>query len=56
MTLVTSHREVIAAFKARGLFQAIRFRVSLQSIQRKPENNAFENSDTFAGWFCDFLF
>ena len=23
---------------------------------QKCENNAFENSDTFDGWLCDFLF
>ena len=54
--LVTSHRDVIAAFKARRLFLAINFEILCHFYKEKCENNAFENSDTFDDWFCDFLF
>ena len=49
--LVTSYRDVVAAFKA-----SYQFRDSLQFMLRKCENNAFENSDTSDGWLCDFQF
>ena len=29
------------------------FRDSSQFMNRKCENNAFENTDTFDGWLCD---
>ena len=50
--LVTSHRDVIAAFKARRLFLAINLEISCNLC----DNNVFENSDTFHGLVCDFLF
>ena len=56
MTLVTSHREVIAAFKARWLFQAINLEILCNACAENSENTAFENTDTFDGWLCDFLF
>ena len=54
--LVTSHRDVIAAFKARRLFLATNLEILCNFYKEKCENNAFENSDTFDGWFYDFLF
>ena len=54
--LVTSHRDVIAAFKARYLFLAASLEILCNLYTEKCENNAFENSDTFDGWMCDFLF
>ena len=30
--------------------------LSLMRLLFMVMNNAFENSDTFDGWFCDFLF
>ena len=56
MMLVTSHREVIGAFKASWLFQAINLEILRNLCTENPENNAFENTDTFDGWLCDFLF
>ena len=53
---VTSHRDVIDTFKARLLFLAINLEILCIFYKEKCENNAFENSDTFDGWFCDFLF
>ena len=49
-------RDVIAAFKARSLFLAINLEILYNLCTEKCENNAFENSDTFDGWLCDFLF
>ena len=51
--LVTSNRDVIAAFKASGLFLAINLEIICNFYKEKCENNAFENSNTFDGWFCD---
>ena len=56
MTLVTSHREFIATFKARLLFQAINLEILCNLCTEKCENDVFENSDAFDGWLCDFLF
>ena len=58
MTLVTSHREVIVAFKAIRLSQVINLEIlcNLHVCTEKGENYAFENTDTFDGWLCDFLF
>ena len=56
MLLVTSHRDVKAAFKARWPFLAINLEILCNVCTEKSENNAFENSDTFDGWLCDFLF
>ena len=56
MMHVTSHREVIAAFKARRLFQANNLEIFCNLYTEKCENNVFENSDTLDGWLCDFLF
>ena len=53
---VTSHRDVIAAFKARWLFLTIHLEILCNFYKEKCEINAFENSDTFNSWFCDFLF
>ena len=53
ITLVMSHRDVIAAFKARWLFQAIKSEILCNLCTEKCENNAFENSDTLDGWLCD---
>ena len=52
--LVTSQSDVIAAFKARCLFLAINLEILCNLYTEKCENNAFENSDTFDGWLCDF--
>ena len=54
--LVTSNRDVIAAFKVRRLFLAINLEILCNFYKEKCENNAFESSDTFDAWFCDFLF
>ena len=54
--LVTSNCDVIAAFKARWIFLAINLEILCNFYKEKCEINAFENSDTFVGWFCDFLF
>ena len=54
--IVTSHRDVIASFKARWLFLAINLEILCNFYKEKCENNAFEKSDTFDSWFCDFLF
>ena len=54
--LVTSHRDVIAAFMARRLFLAINLEIFCNLYTEKCENNALENSDTFDGLLCDFLF
>ena len=56
MMLVTSHRDVIAAFKAIVLFLAINLEILCNLFKEKCEDSASENSDTFDGWFCDFLF
>ena len=55
MMLVTSYREVIAAFKARWLFQAINLEILCNLCTEICENNALENIDTFDGWLCDFF-
>ena len=55
MTLVTSHHEVIVAFKAWLLLQAINLEILCNLCTEKCENNAYENADTFNGWLCDFL-
>ena len=55
LILVTSHRDVIAAFKVRWLFLGINLEILYNLCTEKCENNAFENSDTFDGWLCDFL-
>ena len=54
--LVTSHRDVIVAFKVRCLFLAINLEILCNLCTEKCDNNAFENSHTFDGWLCDFLF
>ena len=54
--LLASHRDVIAAFKARWLFQTINLEYLCNLRTEKCENNAFENSDIFDGWLCDVLF
>ena len=51
--LVTSHRDVKAAFKARLLFLAITLEILCNLYTEESENNAFENSHTFDGWLCD---
>ena len=53
---VTSYRDVIAAFKARWFFLAINLEILCNFYEEKCEINAFENSETFDSWFCDFLF
>ena len=55
MTLVTSHREVIAAFKARSLFQVTNLEIFCNLCTENLENNAFENT-RHHGRLCDFLF
>ena len=47
MMLVTSHREVIAAFKARSLFQVMILEIFCNICTENLENNAFENTETF---------
>ena len=54
--LVTSNRDVKVAFKARRLFLYINLEILCNFYKEKCENNAFDNSDTFDCWFCDFLF
>ena len=56
MTLVTSHRDVIAAFKAIRLSQIINLEILCNLCTENGEIYAFENTDTFDGWLCDFLF
>ena len=56
MMQVTSSRDVIAAFKAKWLFLAIDLEILCNLLTEKCKNNAFENSDIFDGWLCDFLF
>ena len=55
MMLVTSNRDVIAAFKSKWLFLTIDLEIFCVLFTEKCENNAFEKSDTFNGWLCDFL-
>ena len=55
MMLVTSNCGVIADFKAKWLFLAIDLEILCNLYTEKYENNAFENSDPFDGWLCDFL-
>ena len=54
--IVTLNRDVIAAFKAKWLFPAIDLEILCNLFTEKCDNNAFENSDTFKCWLCDFLF
>ena len=54
--LVTLNRDVIAAFNAKWLFLAIDLEILCNLFTEKCENDDFENSDTFDGWLCDFLF
>ena len=56
MTLVTSNREVIAAFKARSLFQATNLEILCNLCTENCENNAFENTDTFQAGCVTFYF
>ena len=56
MILVTSHRDVMAAFKVRCLFLAINLGILGNLCTERCENNDFETSHTFIGWLCDFLF
>ena len=56
MMLVTSNLDVIAAFKTKWLFLAIYLEILCNLFKEKCKNNAFENSDAFDGWLCDFLF
>ena len=56
LMLVASHGDVIAAFKAKLLFLTISLEILYNLCTEKCENNTFENSDTFNGWLCDFLF
>ena len=49
ITLLTSHRDVIAAFKARRLFQIFIFKVIRNVFTEKCVNNAFEKTETFDG-------
>ena len=56
LMLVTSHHDVIASFKTSLLFLANNLEILCNFYKEKCENNAFENSDTFDSWFCDFLF
>ena len=56
MMQVTSNRDVIAAFKVKWLFLAIDLEIRCNLFTAKCENYAFENSDTFDGWLCEFLF
>ena len=52
----TSYCDVIVAFKAKLLFLAINLEILCNLCTENCENNAFENSDTFDGWLCDFQF
>ena len=54
--LLTSQRDVKAAFKARLLFLAIILEIICNFYTEECENNAFENSHSFDCWLCDFLF
>ena len=56
MTLVTSHHDVLSAFKASLLFQSTNLKILCSLCTEKCENNAFENSNTLGVWLCDFLF
>ena len=56
MMLVTLNCDIIAAFKAKWLFLAFDLEILCNLFTEKCENNAFEISDTFDGWLCDFLF
>ena len=56
MTRVTSQHGVIAAFKARWLFKVINLEILCNLCTENDENDAFENTDTFDDWVCDFLF
>ena len=56
MTLVTSHHDVLSAFKASLLFQSTNLEILSNLCIEKCEKNAFENSNTLDGWLCDFLF
>ena len=56
MMLVKLNRDVKAAFNAKWLFLAIDIEILCNLFTEKCENNAFENSNTFDGWFSDFLF
>ena len=56
MILVTSHRDVMAAFKVRLLFLAIKLEILCNLYTERCVNNDFENSHTSIGWLCDFLF
>ena len=56
MMQVTSNCYVIANFKAKWLFLAIDLEILCNLFSEKCENSAFENSDSFDGWLCDFLF
>ena len=56
MTLVTSHHDVLYAFKASLLFQSTNLEILYNLCTDKCENNALENSNTLDGWLCDFLF
>ena len=56
MTLVTSHHDVLSAFKASLLFQSTSLEILCNLCTEKCENNAFENSNTLDGCLCDFLF
>ena len=56
MMLVTSNCDVIADFKAKWLFLAFDLEILCNLFTEKCENNAFENSASFDGCLCDFLF
>ena len=47
MMLVTSNRDVIAAFNTKWLFLAIDLEILCNIFTGKCENNALKNSDTF---------
>ena len=49
---MTSHREVIAAFKARSLFQVTDLEIFCNLCTENLENNAFENTETFVIMAC----
>ena len=52
--LVTSHRDVYPLSRQDD-YSWLNLEI-LSIFTKKCDNNAFENSDTFDGWFCDFLF
>ena len=54
MTLMTSRHDVVAAFKARWLFQTVNLELRCNLCTDKCEHKALENSDTFDSWLCDF--